>query len=857
MAAPVTRLTLRGVIARKWRIFLTILAVVSGVAFVSGAFVLTDSVKKSINDLFATLSEGIDLEVRTSIAFGDEATAQRDPVSIDLVPVIAAVDGVRLAEGNLLRAATVIKSDGEPLRTSGPAFGIAWVGPDGLDGRTMVEGRPAIGPDEVTLDKSSARRAGYEVGDTVTIVGPTGKGEFELVGLNGTGKTTNGGGASISAFDPATANEFLGAKNMVDSIYVAIDEGADRDTVMAAIDRALPDGLEVITGEQSAQETAGAINDIIDIFGNVLLGFAAVSLFVSAFLIFNTFAIIVSQRLRELALLRAVGASTRQIRTMIIGEALVVSVIATVLGIVAGMGVAKGIVAIFNAAGAAFPSASLIVSTRTIIASTIVGVGVTVSAAIVPALRASRIPPVAAMRPELGFNALQKNKRLVVGSITTGLGLILFSVGVFAQPGGTSGTLGLSAIGAVLLFLGVASLSTTVAAPASRVISRVLPLPFRPMTRSVPGRLGSRNAQRTPRRTASTASALMIGLALVSTVSVVASSVQASFKQQLQGSVTADFFVSNGPGNFQGLPVSFSERLSELPELSAVSPFRAATAQVNGDTKQLGAVKGAAFGQLVDIDLQSGSVESLDEGKILLHRDPAKDYGVSVGDTLIVLWQNGVEQQIEVGGVYDDATIAGNWLVGLSTLQGVSTAEPTDFFIGAKIADGVSIEDARAAVEKVALDFPSAEVQDQAEFQQSQEDQLNQLLIVIYGLLIISIAIAVLGIANTMALSVFERTREFGLLRAVGMSKRDLKRSIRWEAVIVAVFGATLGIIVGIPLGLAVTTALPSTFITTTVVPVSTIVIILIASIVVGVVAAIGPARRAAKLNVLDAISTH
>jgi putative ABC transport system permease protein len=475
----------------------------------------------------------------------------------------------------------------------------------------------------------------------------------------------------------------------------------------------------------------------------------------------------------------------------------------------------------------------------------------------VPALRAARIPPVAAMRPELGFNSLQKNKRLVVGSITTGVGLVLFSVGIFGQPGGTSGTLGLSAIGAILLFLGIASLSTTVAAPASRVISRILPLPFRPMTRSVPGRLGSRNAQRTPRRTASTASALMIGLALVSTVSVVASSVQASFKEQLQGSVTADFFVSNGPGDFQGLPVSFSERLSVLPELSAVSPFRATTAQVNGDTKQIGAVRGSAFGQLVDIDLTSGSIESLDEGKILLHRDPARDYAVKVGDTLTILWLNGTEQQIEVGGIYDDANIAGNWLVGLSTLQAASTAVPTDFFIGAKIAEGVSIEDARAAVEKVALDFPSAEVQDQAEFQQAQEDQLNQLLIIIYGLLIISIAIAVLGIANTMALSVFERTREFGLLRAVGMSKRDLKRSIRWEAVIVAVFGASLGIIVGIPLGLAVTTALPSTFVTTTVVPVSTIITILIASIIVGVVAAIGPARRAAKLNVLDAISTH
>ena len=857
MVSPVTRLTLRGVIARKWRIFLTILAVVSGVAFVSGAFVLTDSVKKSINDLFATLSEGIDIEVRASIAFGDEATADRDPVPNDLIATVAAVDGVRLAEGNLLRAATVIKTDGKPLRTSGPSFGIAWIGPDGLDGRTIVEGRPASGPDEVTIDKSSARRAGYEVGDTVTIVGPVGKGEFTLVGLNGTGKTTNGGGASIAAFDPVTADEFLGAKGLVDSIYVAIDDGADRDTVMRAIEEVMPAGTEVITGEQSARETAGAINDIIDIFGNVLLGFAAVSLFVSAFLIFNTFAIIVSQRMRELALLRAVGASTRQIRTMIIGESLVVSVVATLLGLVAGMGVAKGIVAIFNAAGAAFPSASLILSTRTIIVSALVGVGVTVAAAIVPALRASRIPPVAAMRPELGFDALQKSKRLIVGSITTALGAALFSVGVFVQPGGVSGTLGSSAIGAVLLFLGIASLSTTIAARASAVISRLLPLPVRPMTRSVPGRLGSRNAQRTPRRTASTASALMIGLALVSTVSVVASSVQASFTQQLKGSVTADFFVSDGPGSFQGLPVAFAQRLAELPELAAVSPFRATAAQVNGETKTVGAVNGSAFGQLVDIGLRSGSVESLDEGKILLHRDPARDYAVEVGDTLTVLWQNGTTQTIEVGGIYDDATIAGNWLIGLSTLEKVSTAEPTDFFIGAKIADGVTVEAARAAVEKVALDFPSAEVQDQAEFQQSQEDQLNQFLTIIYGLLIISISIAVLGIANTMALSVFERTREFGLLRAVGMSKRMLKRSIRWEAIIVAVFGATLGIVVGVPLGLAVTTALPSTFITTTVVPVSTIVTILVASIVVGVVAAIGPARRAAKMNVLDAISTH
>jgi putative ABC transport system permease protein len=854
MTSPVVRLTLRGVLARKFRILLTILAVVSGVAFVSGAFILTDSVKGAINNLFVELRGEVDLEIRTEIAFGDSARAERDPVDISLMKDIAALDGVGLVEANLLRQATIIKSDGEPLQTSGPAFGISWTGPDGLDGRTLLEGVVPTKSGEVAIDKASAKRAGYVLGDKVTLVGPIGKGEFTLVGLTGTGSTSGGGGASVSAFDPITANEFLGADNKADSIYVGLTSDAARGDVQKAIEEVLPSGYEVITGEQSAQETAGAINEIIDIFGKVLLGFAAISLFVSAFLIFNTFAIIVSQRLRELALLRAVGASTRQIHQMIIGEGLVVGIIATGLGLVGGLGVAKGITFAFNAAGAAFPAADLLISSRTVILSIVIGIGVTVAAAIVPALRAGRIPPVAAMRPELGFSALQRSKRLIVGIATLVSGIALFSVGLFVQPGGTVGTLGGSAIGAVLLFLGVASLSTTIAAPVSQVISRILPFPLRPMTNSVPGRLASRNAQRTPRRTASTASALMVGLALVSMVSVVASSVKKSFTDQLKASVTADFFVTNL--SFQGLPVAFGERLAELPELGSVSPFRATVALVNGEEKQIGAVK-PEMGDLVDIDMQKGSIDSLADGDILLYTDPARDLNVDVGDTVDITWQNGKESTLTVGGIYADSSVAGNWLIGLDTLAEVSSAPPVDFFIGADIAEGVSIEDARAAVEKVAADFPSAEVQDQAEFQKSQEDQLNQLLSIVYGLLIFAIFIAVLGIANTMALSVFERTREFGLLRAVGMSRRHLKRSVRWEAIIVSVFGATLGIVVGIPLGISVAIALPDSFVTATVVPTNTIVTILIASIVVGIFAAIFPARRAAKLDVLDAIATQ
>ena len=854
MSSPVVRLTLRGVLARKFRILLTILAVVSGVAFVSGAFILTDSVKGAINNLFEELRGDVDLEIRSTIAFGDAARAQRDPVPVSIIEDIEGIDGVRLVEANIIRESTIIKENGDPLQTSGPAFGISWNGPDGLDGRTLLEGAIPAKAGEVAIDKASAEWAGFVIGDTVTIVGPTGKDDFVLVGLTGTGSTSGGGGASVSAFDPVTANEFLGADNKADSIYVGVTPEASRDDVQRAIADVLADAYEVIPGEQSAKETAGAINEIIDIFGKVLLGFAAISLFVSAFLIFNTFAIIVSQRLRELALLRAVGASTRQIHQMIVGEGLVVGIIATVLGLLGGLGVAKGITALFNAAGAAFPAADLLISSRTIMLSVFIGIGVTVAAAIVPALRAGRIPPVAAMRPELGFSALQRSKRLVVGMVTLFAGIALFSVGLFVQPGGTAGTLGGSAVGAVLLFLGVASLSTTVAAPVSRAISRILPFHLRPMTRSVPGRLASRNAQRTPRRTASTASALMVGLALVSTVSVVAASVKKSFTDQLQASVTADFFVTNM--SFQGLPVAFAERLAELPELGSVSPFRATQALINDEEKQIGAVK-PEMGDLVDIDIQKGSIDSLDEGAILLYTDPARDLNVDVGDPVDITWQNGTKSTLKVGAIYGDSSVAGNWLISLDTLAAVSSATPVDFFIGADIAEGVPIEDARAAVDTVAADFPSAEVQDQAEFQKSQEDQLNQLLAIVYGLLIFAIFIAVLGIANTMALSVFERTREFGLLRAVGMSRRHLKRSVRWEAIIVSVFGATLGIVVGIPLGVSVSLALPNSFVTSTVIPFNTIVNILIASVVVGIFAAIFPARRAAKLDVLDAIATN
>lgn len=843
-----TKLTLRGVVAHKWRLALTALAVVFGVGFASASFILTDSLKRSFNDLFAELSEGIDLQVRSSIAFGDEFSSSRDPLPVALVDTLVGVDGVERVVPALSRTIDLLDTDGEAVSAGGPTLAVSWIGDDALGGGTLIEGAHPEGPDQMVMDKSTANRVGYEIGDTVTVVGPTGRRDFTLVGLVGQGDSDGFAGAVVTGYDLDTALDFLDTDGRVDAFELAVVEGADIDDVADAVTDALPEGTEVITGEELGKETADGINEFIGIFGNVLLGFAVVILLVSSFLIFNTFTIIIGQRLRELALLRAVGASGPQVRGMLFGEALVVGIVSTIVGLGFGVIVSKGLVALFNAAGAGFPSAATVITTRTLIAVVVVGVGVTLAASLVPALRAAKIPPIAAMHPEAGFSALASGRRAFVGIATTAVGAGLFMLGIFARPGGTIGTLLSAGLGAVMVFIGMASVSTTFAKPAAGAIGA-------PVARVVglPGRLARENAQRSPRRTASTASALMIGVALISAVSLLASSVRATFLDQLSSSITADFFITGG--NF-GLPPAFAADLAEVEELSAVSPFRATQAQVDGETKSIGAVSPTDFGDLVDVDLTSGSFDDLDANSLLLHKDPARDLAVGVGDTVTLQWQNGATSDLTVAGVYDDGAVAGNWLVSTELLDTISSAPAIDFFVGARIADGVAIEDARAAVEEVAEKYPSVTVEDQAEFRASQEAQLDQLLLIINALLGLAVIVAVIGIANTIALSVFERTREFGLLRAIGMDRKQLKRSVRWEAVIVAVFGALLGVVVGLPLGLGVAWALPDSAVSIIAIPWGTIVVLLVLSVVVGLVAAWLPARRAAKLDILDAIAT-
>ncbi|MGH9133111.1 MAG: ABC transporter permease [Ilumatobacteraceae bacterium] len=844
------RITRKSMRARWGRSVFIGLAIMLGVSFVAGSFVLADSLRSTFDNLFSELTKDVDLEVRSTLTV-DNIQAQRDPIPASLADDVAGVEGVAIVEPSINRFAQMLDQDSEPIETQGaPTFGGSWTGPSGISGVELKDGEAPDGPGEVAIDKATADRADYEVGDDIDIVFDSGTESFQIVGLIGLGNADGFGGATIALFEPTTAREVLGAGDTYDVIDIKVADGADVAGVRSAIEDVLPPRTEVVTGEQVSEEAADDINSIISIFGNGLLAFAFITAFVSAFIINNVFGITITQRLRELALMRAVGASTKQVRRMIVAEALIISVTATVLGILGGLAVAKGLIALFNAAGAGFPSTPLEVQPRTVVVSVLVGVGVTLLSVLVPSRRAARIPPVAAMRPELGFEALSASRRLIAGAVVTLVGAVLFTIGLFLSPGGTIGLIALAGGGALLIFLGIASLSTTVARPVSRLLGAPIQKLF-----GTPGRLARENASRAPRRTARTASALMIGVALVSAASVFASSLRDTFGRVLDRAITADYIVTDE--SFQGLPPLVEENMAGLDVLQAVSPFRFIFGTVDDDDKQFTAVDPAAFPELVDLDVTDGGFDSLDDGGLMLHKDPAADLDLAIGDTVDVVFQNGVEQTLAVRGIFDDGSLGSNWYISITTLEAVSELPPRDQFVLAKLADGVDPDAARPEIQATLEEFPQADLQSNAEFREQQEAQINQLLAIITGLLSMAMIIAIIGIAITLALSVFERTREIGLLRAVGMTRRQLRRTVRWEAVIVSVFGAVVGIAVGLALGVALSIAVPVSVIDGITVPYPTIIAVLIGAVVAGVFAAWYPARKASKMDVLEAIATE
>jgi putative ABC transport system permease protein len=842
------KVSLRSVIANKGRFAMTTFAVVLGVAFVVGAFVVTDTVRVAFEGLFSEISSGVDVSVRAASDIDAAGRpASRGKIPDTLLETVRGVDGVRSAEGSVGGYAQMLTTAGTPVTTTGaPFIGVSWGKDDSLFPATLQQGRKPSGPHEVAVDVDTSKKYGLTPGTRSTVLLAEGPRPVEVVGVFRFGQSNSLLGARLTAFDTASAQDAFGSKGQFDSIQVGAVDGVSSKQLADRIARVLPHGVEAATRQQVVDENVNSLGQFIRVFRIVLLVFAGVSVLVSAFFINNTFAIVIGQRVRQLALLRALGASASQIRRSIVVEALFVGVVASAIGIGVGMLVATGLKALLAAGGFDLPDTGLVLEPRTWVVALLVGIGVTLIASIVPARRASTVQPVEGMREGVIASSGHGRRRLVTGVVLTAGGATAMVLGLFVVQN-TAVLFILLGVGAVAVFVGVAALSPLLAVP---VVS-VLGWPFQRWSRGA-GRLARDNGRRNPTRTARTASALMIGVALVAMVLVVGTSLKKSVSAAVEGSVRADFTIT--AAGFSGFSHAVATDIAALPSIAAASGVRQDRFRFEGKPEDLGGIAAPQGEQLFDIDLRSGSWEAGSDA-IYIHTDVAKDHGLKVGDPVNVEFASGGPQRFRVAGIYGDATFAGNYWIPLDTFAKFYPATNTDILAFAKIANGVSAKKARADVEKVLRAYPQLKLQDRSQFRQSQEDQVSQILVAVNGLLLLAVVIALLGIANTLALSVLERTREIGLLRAVGMSRRQTRRMVRYESVLIAVFGAVLGLVIGVLFGLGAASAMPASVITVVSVPVPSLIQIVIVAAVAGVLAGLLPARRAAKMDVLHAIS--
>jgi putative ABC transport system permease protein len=845
------RATLKSLLSRKLRLVLSGLAVVLGVMFVSGAFVLTDTLGRSFDSLFSSVFAGTDVQVthKAKVADGGFDGPQGKPnIPADMVEKIRTVPGVASVSGQASAdGARVIGKNGKVVTTFGPPrLGENWTGTTDL--LQLREGRGPTADNEIAVNATTAKDAGLKVGDDVGVLSlQPGKRTFKLVGIFGySGNRDSLGGSLEVAFTTPVAQELmLGEKNVFSSIDVKAAPGVTHEQLRDDVTAALGADYSVKTGKELQKETVGDFKQGLGFFNNILIGFAGVALFVGTFLILNTFSIIVAQRTRELALMRALGGSRKQMLGSVLIEAVAIGLIASVLGLAAGIGVGVLLAWVFgNLSGVAL--ASVGVPATAVISSFVVGLLVTVVAAVLPALRASRIPPIAALQ-EVGTPDRPLTKLTVSGALVGAAGGTVLGLGL-AGKGGDS-TLWLILGGVLVTFIGVALLTPLLARPVVSLLGRLF-------SWSVPGKLGRLNSGRNPRRTAITASALMVGLALITGVNVILSSAKQSLQTQADTQVTVDLIISgdgddNGPATFDPAVMTAAAKLSGV---AGVASEYFGFGQVGGENRGVTAVPDvAAWAGMFKLTATSGSLQWTGPDQAIIDVDSAKDRNLKVGDTLDAQFERGELHKIKIVGVYGKSDVAGGLVLSGDVVKDFRTAQPAYGYVRA--APGASVADIQKQVDTLLADNPEVSVANRAEFVAAQSAQFDQLLTMIQVLLALAILIAVLGIVNTLALSVLERTRELGLLRAIGMRRAQTMRMVTVEAIVISVFGALLGLAVGTGLGAAVVRALKDDGFTRMAFPWSQMATYLVLAALVGVAAAVLPSIRAARVNVLQAIA--
>ncbi len=855
--------------ARIVRLLMSTLAVVLGVAFVAGSFIFTDMLQGSFDGIVKGTVSDVEVGPRDDIAVASAGT-DATLIGSDIVAKIQDVDGVRKAAG-IVQATGVyaIGSDGKALASFGPPqLGMSWTtlpAFGGQPGIVLKSGHAPAAADQIAVDPDTLEKSGYRLGDTMRVITPD-KGTVRAT-IVGTATWGAGGtaGASYIFFTPARAQALLAdGKDAWTDVRVETVPGADRDTVAAAINSFLPDNLKATNGATIAEETTSQINDALKYVNTFLLIFAGISLVVAAFLILNTFSILIAQRSSELALYRAIGASRRQLRNSVLVEATVVGLAGSALGVVAGIGVAYAIKYFMKMAGYDMGASRLAVPPRAVVISVLVGLAVTLVAALMPAQRATRVPPVEAMTGSRTEQPQGLGARAAVGLSMAGLGAVAILAGLFGHPGHDAAWAG---IGMGLVTIGVAIASPMLGRPVIWLVGRG----YRAVLGEV-GRLAELNSIRQPRRTAATASALMIGLTLVSLMTVFGASAKASISDQVHRSLRGDYLI--GSQGFNDFPHQVAQSAATVDGVEAVHSMSTAVFQLVGPDGKIPKVQPGPDGRALMFAVAGMKASDLNTmfpqkivsgrmfrspGEIIVSQDAATSRSLRIGSR-ITGYNAGKQKKITftVVGLFssgDGQSAASIW-TSSTTLTDAGLGRQ-DSFVSVDLSPGADRDAVRKGLERATADMPLVSVMDIDEYANQQMAQVNQILVFIYALLGLSIVIAILGIVNTLGLSIIERTREIGLLRAIALKRRDVRRMITLESVLIALLGAVVGLILGVVFGAALQRLLVNDGITVLSIPWAQLLIFLVAAAAVGVLAAVWPARRATRVNVLTAIATE
>lgn len=848
------RLTWRNLLARKVRLLMSTLAIVLGIGFLAGVMTFSTGLNATFDNIVKGSTSDAVVRPAGDLQGANAGVATTQLVTPEDVDKLSALPEVEDATGSVDGIGSFLLGKDDKLvgGQGAPTLAFNYAPAENMQGEQVLElnqGRWPEKPGEITLDTSSAERGAYEVGDNVTLIVPAKepKRTFTLVGtadFNGGGTA----GATLVLLDTAEAQDiFLDGADAYTSVALTAADGVSQSQLAKAADQVVPDGFTAVTGDKVVKETQEQIGQFLDVISIFLTTFAVIAIVVGAFIIFNTFSILVSQRVRESALLRALGASKKQVTRSVLIEAFLMALVGATLGLLLGLGLSRLLAGLFRSFGLDIAGEVLTLTTFTIVAGYVVGILVTMVAAFVPARRAAKVPPVAAMRDDLVVQERGMARRLLLGTIAMVIGTALVAVGLAGAPGTDAIWIG---GGAVIWVVTTAVLAPVLGHPVLVACRSVFGRLF-----GTPGRLAGENALRNPRRTGATASALMIGLAVVSAVGVLASSLSATNDAVVDDEFRSDFLVQMP--TFQGFPAQYGDRMLDVDGVGLVSRQQGTPVSIDVDGKPdqtfaTGVDQG--FFEIYDLTMVAGK-DAISGRQVLLSESRAGDLGAGPGDTIDVEFPGGRTVPLEVTGVFEDSPITGGLTFPLSVLRdaGIKRSDST---LSITVAEGADRGAVKQDLEDVIKDLPILAVQDKEEFKDLISGQVNQLLYVIYGLLALAVVIAVIGIVNTLGLSVLERTREIGLLRAVGLSRSRLRRMITLESVAIALLGAVLGMVLGLVIGVVLRQSLKDDL-TELALPLTGLGVFLVVAVLFGVLAAIVPAIRASRMKVLDAIATE